>query len=166
MSPGDRPGRTVDRHPEEDAMTAATAELAALDVLIGEWTVHVDAFDLPPGRVRYEWALGGRYVVQHSEVADPVPNSMAVLAPAGGPGEFTQHYFDSRGVTRTYRMTLRDGEWTLTRTTPDFSPLDFAQRFVGTFSADGDTIEGHWDQSQDGGATWELDFALTYRRVH
>jgi hypothetical protein len=146
------------------------AELAALDVLVGEWTVHPD----PPaewgvtdpdslsGAVVYEWALGGAYLLGRSTAPDPVPDSLTVIA-ADGEG-YLQHYYDSRGVARLYRMTLGDGVWTLQRTGADFSPLHFAQRFVGTFSPDGRTIDGRWEMSKDGGEHWELDFALTYRR--
>src|SRR5690348_16055459 len=79
-------------------------------------------------------------------------------------GAYTQHYFDSRGVVRLYAMTLAGGVWTLTRESPDFTPLDFRQRFTGTFSADGNTIDGAWESGRDGGG-WEHDFALTYRRA-
>jgi hypothetical protein len=61
-------------------------------------------------------------------------------------------------------MTFQDGVWTLLRGAPDFTPLNFWQRFTGTFSADGDTIDGRWETSKDGSA-WELDFGLTYRRI-
>jgi hypothetical protein len=61
-------------------------------------------------------------------------------------------------------MTFADGEWTLTRESPDFSPLDFRQRFTGTFGPDGTTITGSWQSGRDGGE-WEHDFALTYRRA-
>ena len=49
-------------------------------------------------------------------------------------------------------------------TTPDFSPLDFAQRYTGTFSDDGTTIAGRWEIAHDG-STWEHDFDLTYTRM-
>lgn len=144
--------------------------LAALDVLVGEWTVRptpppewgVTDLDSLAGTVVFEWALGGAHLVAHSHTPDPVPDSMTVTAPDGD--GYLQHYFDSRGVTRLYRMTLADGVWTLLRTESDVSPLDFAQRFVGEFDADGSTIVGRWEQSHDGGRTWELDFAITYRR--
>ena len=42
-------------------------------------------------------------------------------------------------------MSFVDGVWTLTRESPDFTPLDFRQRFIGTFSADGNTISGAWE---------------------
>ena len=46
----------------------------------------------------------------------------------------------------------------------DFSPLDFSQRFTGTFSEDGKTIEGRWEISHDG-ETWETDFDMTYTKI-
>ena len=54
------------------------------------------------------------------------------------------------------------GCWTLTRESPDFSPLEFRQRFTGTFSQDGNTISGIWEKCF-AGADWEHDFALIYR---
>ena len=92
------------------------------------------------------------------------PDSLAIVAADPRTGGYTQHYFDSRGVVRLYAMTFTDGVWTLIREAPDFSPLDFRQRFTGTFSADGNTITGAWEKTADGGE-WEHDFALTYRRT-
>jgi hypothetical protein len=62
-------------------------------------------------------------------------------------------------------MSLDDRTWTLYRTEPDFTPLEFAQRFVGTISHDGNRIEGTWETSNDDGQTWERDFLLSYTRV-
>jgi hypothetical protein len=135
--------------------------LEPLRVLVGEWTATVG--DLHAGRVVFEWALGEAFLIQRSQSPPEFPDGLAVIA-AAGDGGYLQHYFDSRGVVRLYRMTLRDGRWTLLRTEPDFSPLDFAQRFEGTFSAAGDTVEGRWETSRDGGQTWEVDFPLTYTR--
>jgi hypothetical protein len=39
-------------------------------------------------------------------------------------------------------MTLAGGVRTLTRESSDLTPLDFRQRFTGTFSEDGNTISG------------------------
>jgi hypothetical protein len=52
----------------------------------------------------------------------------------------------------------------LSRTKADFSPLDFSQRFTGTFDDDGRRIRGRWEICRDG-STWEHDFDLVYRRV-
>jgi hypothetical protein len=138
--------------------------LAALEVFVGEWVAQVEFPDAPPGRCTFAWDLRGTVLVQHSISPLPeFPDGLMVIAPA--PGGYLQHYFDSRGVARLYRMTLTDRTWTLLRTEPDLSPLHFSQRYVGVFSADGDRIEGRWETSHDNGRTWEIDFGLTYTRV-
>jgi hypothetical protein len=81
------------------------------------------------------------------------PDGLAVIGPDAGE-DYTQHYFDSRGIARLYAMTFDGRDWTLERHTPDFSPLPFHQRWVGTFSADGETIEGRWETSPNG-RDWE-----------
>ena len=92
------------------------------------------------------------------------PDGIAIIgADPAREGGFLQHYFDARGVARVYRMSFADGMWKLWREEPDFSPLDFAQRFTGTFGGDGRTIAGAWE-IRHGGTTWEHDFALTYTR--
>ena len=60
---------------------------------------------------------------------------------------YCQHYFDSRGVARVYAMDLSDGVWTLLRDSADFTPQSFAQRYTGTFSADGQRIDGRWESA-------------------
>lgn len=96
-------------------------------------------------------------------VGEWAPDSLTIVSPGPETGTYTQHYYDSRGVVRLYAMTLADGAWTLTREAPDFTPLDFRQRFTGTFSEDQNTISGAWEKDASGG--WEHDFTLIYRRV-
>ena len=143
------------------------AALGRLEALVGEWaTESVFSFSPEPtsGRVTFAWELGGRFLLERSQVEHPdAPDSLAVITVTGD--GYAQHYFDSRGVVRTYRMTLGDDTWTLMRDRPDFTPLDFAQRYTGTFGADAQTITGRWEVSHDGGATWEHDFDLRYRKV-
>jgi hypothetical protein len=52
----------------------------------------------------------------------------------------------------------------LLRLEADFSPLDFAQRFIGVIQDDERSVEGAWQQSHDGGRTWEHDFGLRLER--
>lgn len=61
-------------------------------------------------------------------------------------------------------MTIEDGTWRLWRDEPDLSPLHFQQRYTGTFSDDGQAIEGAWEINHDG-STWEHDFELGYRKT-
>jgi hypothetical protein len=145
-----------------------TAALTRLEPLVGDWTIEAIFSFAPeptPGRVTFEWELGGQFLLERSSAEHPdAPSGLMMIAVAEDGDGYVQHYFDSRGVVRTYRMTLRDGVWTLLRDRPDFTPLDFAQRYTGTFDADERTITGQWETSHDGGTTWEHDFALNYRR--
>ena len=81
-----------------------------------------------------------------------------------GRATFLQHYFDERGVARIYEMSLEGGVWKLERTKPDFSPFEFSQRFIGTFTNDGKRIDGTWQIGRDHN-TWAKDFDLIYTRV-
>jgi hypothetical protein len=142
------------------------AALTALDAFVGEWTVQVHLADALAGRTVFEWALGGQYLQQRSASPRPdFPETLALVAPDEAAGSYVQHYFDSRGVVRIYRMELRGRRWTLLRAEADFSPLAFWQRFQGEFSADGSVIEGQWEMSPDGGAQWNVDFGMTYTRA-
>jgi hypothetical protein len=148
-----------------------TPEIERLAVLVGEWSMVPEFEGLPPvdegAPVFFEWMSGERFLIQRWEIPVPeAPDGIAVIGPdPESQGNFLQHYFDSRGVARVYKMTLGDGVWKLWRDSPDFSPLDFSQRYTGTFSDDGRTISGAWEICHDG-TTWEHDFDLTYRKVN
>ena len=141
-----------------------------LKPFVGEWSLEVT----PPGgepsgdvgaRVTFEFMPGGKFLVERWTVPIPeAPDGIALIGYDEGRGTLLQHYFDERGVARVYEMKFEDGVWELERTKPDFSPLDFAQRFRGTFSEDGSVIEGRWEICHDG-STWEHDFDLTYRKL-
>jgi hypothetical protein len=147
---------------------ARRAAMERLSPLVGEW--NMESSLAPPGGMRartvFEWALGEQFLVQRAEVEHPdVPDGLSVIAFEPQTRGFTQHYFDSRGVVRVYSMTFDGGVWTLQRDSPDFTPLDFAQRFVGEFSEDGASIRGRWETRSPDRSTWEKDFDLTYVKV-
>jgi hypothetical protein len=149
-----RPGMTADDR------------MAPLEPLVGEWRLETSLG--PPGAVRatarFEWALGGAFLVQHSEVDLPeAPDGLSVIAPDPEGDGYLQHYFDSRGVVRLYRMTFDGRTWMLLREKADFSPLDFAQRYTGTLGEDGRTISGRWEIRHPG-QDWTTDFDLSYVR--
>ena len=138
--------------------------LAALDIFVGEWIEQVEVPDAPPGRSIFEWDLKGSFLIQRALSPLPeYPDGLTIISLVKD--GYLQHYFDSRGVVRLYRMSLEGPTWTLQRTEPDFTPLDFSQRFVGTISPDGNRIEGRWETSDDQGQSWQLDFPLSYTRV-
>ena len=124
----------------------------SLDALVGTWEIRTSYTEVPPGRVEFEWALDGAFLLGRSTMEKPFPNGLMVMTPT------LQHYFDSRGVTRLYEMSIDGGTWTLTRDDPD----PFPQRFTGTFSPDGQTIDGVWEKQDP---DWQVDFTGTYTRI-
>jgi hypothetical protein len=151
-------------------MTERTPALAALDLFVGEWALEARFDDVAPGdsgaRVVFEWLPGQRFLVQRWFVPIPeAPDGIAIIGEdASREGGYVQHYFDSRGVARLYKMTLDDDVWTLWRDEADFSPLHFRQRYTATISGDGQTVTGTWEICHDG-STWERDFDLSYRKL-
>ena len=92
------------------------------------------------GWLSFAWELDGQFLLERSGAEHPdAPSGLCVISVAeeGDGHEYVQHYFDSRGVVRVYRMTLRDGVWQLVRDRPDFTPLAFHQRYTGRFGDDG-----------------------------
>lgn len=144
-----------------NATNARDRALERLTMLAGTWSEQVDLPGIPVGRMSFEWVLDGQFLLQRSDIPDPVfPDSLGVIAPAEDGTSYLQHYFDSRGVVRRYAMTLDEHRWTLLRNPPDAMPLHFSQRFTGT---DADTITATWERS-DNGQDWHTDFDLTYTR--
>ena len=86
---------------------------------------------------------------------------MCLIGAAGE--DFTQHYFDSRGVVRTYAMTFDGRTWTLTREEREITPETWLQRFTGEF--EGDRIAGRWEKTERGETEFTLDFEMTYTRT-
>jgi hypothetical protein len=155
-------------------MPQPAKENRQLQPLIGVWSMAM----VPPGQERpaqlpdvgaratFEWVGDDKaFVVQRWSVPVPeAPDGLAVIGWDAGRGTFLQHYFDDRGVARVYEMSFDGRLWKLERTKPDFSPYEFAQRYTGALTADGQRIEGTWELAADK-KTWEKDFDLIYTRV-
>lgn len=143
--------------------------LKRLEFLIGKWEVEV----IPPqiqtnsffGQTTFDWMEKEKFIVQRTLMNQPeFPSSTIIYDYDFYTGEYLQHYFDSRGVTRLYNMSLEDAVWKLWRDTSDFSPLEFSQRFFGEINESRNTIYSYWEKSDDG-LNWDHDFELVYRKV-
>jgi hypothetical protein len=143
--------------------------LKDLGIFVGEWSVEISNMSFLPdpaakvrGQYSFDWlpgAPGRAFLAMYSGVEDSdFPRTVGVIGRDDSLETYILLYFDSRGVSRVYEMSLKDGVWKLWRNSPGFS-----QRFTGTFSDDGSTITARWEKSTDG-ANWEHDFDLTYRR--
>lgn len=146
----------------QDVPSSRSPALEPLQALVGTWFVemiHVALPDPVHGLKTYTWLEGRHFLVERSHFDHPdVPDSIAMIGADDSDEGLSQHYFDSRGVSRIYKMTLRAGRWHVWRDAPGFS-----QRFMGELSDDGQTIEVLGERSSDG-VTWERDFTHTYTR--
>jgi hypothetical protein len=72
-------------------------------------------------RVTFAWLPGRKFLIRRWEVPVPdAPDGIAVIgADPEREGEYLQHYFDSRGVARLYKMSFENGVWKLWRDEPN-----------------------------------------------
>jgi hypothetical protein len=135
--------------------------LAPFDALIGTWATEATHPKLPgvvvPGTVTYEWLEGGRFLIQRSQNDHELfPDAICVIgAPEDGDG-LVMEYFDSRGVRRTYGISLEDGVLRMWRDAPGFD-----QRFSAQIADDG--FHGVHQLAEAPGE-WKDDLEITYRR--
>jgi hypothetical protein len=138
--------------------------LEALRRLIGTWNT-IGTHPLIPGktfhgRCSFAWIEGGAFLIMHSEIDEPeIPSGIAIFGTDDAAGKCTLLYFDERGVSRNYDVSLRPDGFTWSR-----DDTRFSQRMVATIAADGHTMTARGEMSRDG-APWEPDLELTYTRV-
>ena len=141
-------------------MTERDPALAPFDELIGTWATEathplVDA--VVTGSTTFEWLGGGHFIVERSQNEHELfPDAISVIGAPETRDGLVMEYFDSRGVRRTYRVSLEDGVIRIWRDDPTF-----AQRFSATLGRD--SFEGQWQLARTPG-DWQDDLKVSYRR--
>ena len=141
--------------------------LERLSVFIGEWNIEITSMSFQAdktavvrGRASFDWVERGAFLIEHFEAPNTeFPRGISIIGPDDSAETYGMLYFDSRGVSRIYQMSLSGDVWKLWRDFPGFS-----QRFIGTFSDEHNMITARWEKSNDG-SNWELDFNLEYSKV-
>jgi hypothetical protein len=141
-------------------MSKRDPALEPFDALVGTWNTeakHVAVDGGVSGTVTFEWLEGGHFLVQRSHVNHELfPDAICIIgAPESGEG-LVMEYFDSRGVRRTYSVSLDDGVWRWWREAPGFD-----QRFSATLGRD--AFEGLYELAETS-SDWREDMTVTYRR--
>jgi len=134
--------------------------LEPFDTLIGTWATeatHPLVDVVVPGTVTFEWLEGGHFLLQRSRNDhESFPDTTSVIGLSGAGKGLVMEYFDSRGVRRTYGVSLDVG---VLRFWGDFP--EFAQRFAATLGCE--FFEGRWQLARTPG-DWQDDLKVTYRR--
>ena len=134
--------------------------LEPFDALIGTWATeasHRLVDGVVTGSVTFEWLEGGHFLIQRSHADHELfPDGISVIgAPESGDG-LVMEYFDSRGVRRTYGISLDGGVLRIWRDDPGFD-----QRFFAKLGDD--VFEGVFQLAETPGE-WLDDMKITYRR--
>ena len=164
--------RTVAHHPGGKHLTSRIGSAALIpnpalkpfEVLVGEWQTTGSHPDLPDstlhGRTSFDWLEGGAYLIMHSEIDDPnVPSGVAIFGSDDVAKKYSMLYFDERGISRKYEVTMTGNQLQWWRDEPSFS-----QRFTIAIEDDGNKMVGKGEMSREG-AAWEKDLALTFVRL-
>jgi len=137
--------------------------LAPLAFLIGEWRTSGTHPMVPgttlAGRASFAWHEGGAFLIMRSEVDEPrFPSGVAIIGSDDKAGNFVMIYFDERGVSRHYQLSVGDRTVTWRRDDPLFSQSI-------TLSAESDDrLVSKGRMSQKGGA-WEDDLSQVFTRA-
>jgi hypothetical protein len=136
--------------------------LTSFEVLVGEWQTtgshpyipHVELH----GRVSFEWIEGGAFLMIRSEIDNPkFPDGIAIIGSDDDARAYYMIYFDERGISRKYDVSITKDQLTWWR-----NDTKFSQRF--TMTIEQDKLASHGEMSRDGGA-WEQDLSLNYTRI-
>jgi hypothetical protein len=141
-------------------MTERDPALEPFAALIGTWSTeatHPMVDEVVTGSVTFEWLEGGHFIVERSHNDHELfPDAISVIgAPETGDG-LVMEYFDSRGVRRTYGVSLEDGVLCYWRDCPGFD-----QRFTARLGPD--SFEGLGEVAETPG-DWRDDLKVAYRR--
>lgn len=134
--------------------------LRSFEWLVGEWHT-TGTHPLVPGktfhgRTSFAWHEGGAFLIMHSEIDEPeIPSGVAIFGSDDAAARYFMLYFDERGVSRKYDVTMTGNVLTWQREDSRLS-----QRATITVDEDGTRMIMKGQMSRDGGA-WEDDLSLT-----
>jgi hypothetical protein len=141
----------------------SNSALKPLEFLLGEWRTtgsHPErAGRVLSGRTSFQWHEGGAFLIMRTQIGEPeFPDGLAIIGSDNVAGTFTMTYFDERGISRVYDMTVGDRTVTWSRDDPKFS-----QSNTITADASSNTLVGKGRMSKDGGA-WGDDLSQVFHR--
>lgn len=138
--------------------------LQPFEALIGEWQTSASHPAFPGttfhGRTSFDWHEGGAFLVMYSEIDHPdFPAGVAIFGSDDSAETFYMLYFDERGVSRKYDVSMNGTQLKWWRDDPKFS-----QRFTLAIDAARNKMSGKGEMQREGGP-WEADLSLNCIRA-
>ena len=136
--------------------------LKHFETLIGEWETTGTHPYIPDttlhGKALFEWIEGGAFLRMRTEVDHPdIPDGVAIFGSDSTAETYYMIYFDERGVSRKYDVSVTGEQLKWWRDDEHLS-----QRV--TIDIDKDTLTSVGEMAQNEGA-WEKDLSLAYIRI-
>jgi hypothetical protein len=136
--------------------------LQPLSFLIGEWrtegTHPMVSGKALIGRTSFQWHEGGAFLLMRSEIDSPeFPNGIAMIG-SDDIGACSQLYFDERGVSRIFEVTMGENCVSWRRDDPKISQTNRITR------EEGDRLRSVGRISEDGGP-WGDDLSQMFTRA-
>ena len=155
-------GRAMSSAPRDGPIDMTEPDLIPepFGALIGTWVTeatHPELDAVVPGTTTFEWLEGGHFLIQRSRNDHKLfPDAISVIGAPEADDGLVMEYFDSRGVRRTYGVSLEDGVLRIWRDHPGFD-----QRFTATLGPC--AFEGQCQLARTPGE-WHDDLKVIYRR--
>lgn len=146
---------------EQEKLPNPPAETSQFDFWLGTWDLTWG--DGLRGSNRIERALDGHVVRENFDGRPGTPlQGLSVSTYDAASGLWRQTWVDNAGSYLDFSGGMSGEQMILTReATIDGRPA--RQRMVWLNIA-ADSLDWHWDRSEDGGATWQTLWALHYER--
>jgi hypothetical protein len=143
------------------ASPCAAPERRQFDFWVGSWTVK-DPQGNPSGTSEITRDAAGCAILEHWSGAGGAPGiSLNYYDPATG--RWHQHWVGGGGLAAHLEGAFKDGVMTMTGERRDAQGA-FTTRLRWTPQPDGG-VRQEWDQSRDGGKTWQVQFVGLYRKT-
>ena len=99
------------------------------------------------GRTTFDWIEGGAFLLMRSEIDEPgIPSGVAIFGSDDVAQRYFMLYFDERGVSRKYNVTMAEKTLEWWRDEPSFSSVSPL-----AIEDDGNKMVGKGEMSRDGG---------------
>ena len=138
------------------------SELKSLAILIGRWNTDIkfksDPDNQGNGWVTYEWMDGGFFIIEHfanNFKKEESHRGISIIGYDNQTQACVSRFFDNHGNFRTYKLSIKDGVFTITGD---------RERYTGKINDGGNTITGAWEQSTDG-KSWQYLCDTTQTRI-
>ena len=125
--------------------------LQPFEVLVGVWQTTGTHPHVPGtifhGRTSFEWYWGGAFLIMRSEIDErDIPTGVAVIGTDDAAGTCFMLYFDERGVSRKYDVSIEGNLLTWQR-----DDVHFSQRMTLTIDPGGNRMVSEGTMSREGG---------------